>query len=239
MNHSLLKANGPFNIEKHQNQCTDDANNHIQPDKEENKSLRSGDILVYGNGVDSVNRRLQSIYGKLHGLTCCLDLCHNSVQGIRGGSVGLYIACGGDNQIQESQTDAAENNTDGAVDGHGHAITTEAVLPFQMIQYIRKQCHKYIGAGKRPYIFDELSHQHNGHVGGCHPADGTAKRTNQTAENDNIPLAHLFRQRPNGKDADAHGNTANHIQQGLSNAVGIGAQHIVAVINSGVGFQRR
>ena len=117
------------------------------------------------------------------------------------------------------------------VHAHGNAVTADAAAPLHMIQYIRKQRHKYIGAWQTADILNKLPDEHNNHVGGEQPAHRAADSVQNKSHQGYIPLAEFFCQRPHGKNADAHGNAADHRNQGLGNAVVVGTKHIVAEID--------
>ena len=99
-----------------------------------------------------------------------------------------------------------------------------------MIQHIRKQGHKHIGARQASHIFDELADKHHGHIGGEYPADSAADGVKDKAHKGHIAFPELLCQRPHSKDADAHGNAADDGEHRLGEAVVICTQHIVAEV---------
>ena len=100
-----------------------------------------------------------------------------------------------------------------------------------MIQHVREQRHKHIGAGQTTDVLDELSHQHNGHIGGKQSADGAADGIEDEARGGHVPLAESLCQRPHGENTDAHGDTADDGDHGLGNAVIVGTQNVIAEID--------
>ena len=137
----------------------------------------------------------------------------------------------GKQPVENAGADADHRHGDDVVDSHRNAVAAEARFPLHVVKNVGKQRHKDIGAGQPADVLDELPHQHNGHIGGVHPANGTADGVQHKAHRRDIALTEFLRQRPHRKNADPHGNTADNRDQRLGNAVVIGTQHIVAEVD--------
>ena len=191
--------------------------------------LQSGNDLGIDIAAAGAGKGLQTHKPKgndpLNGLA--LDCRNgNTLHDLRG-----HIPGTGQKTVENTGTDTHNGNRDDIVYGHSGTVTTESVLPFQMIQHICKQCHKHIGTGQTAHILDELSHQNDDHIFRGQPADGAAHRHQNHAGHGHIPLAKLLCQGPHRKDTNAHGNAAQNRNQRLGNAIVVGTQYIVAVIH--------
>ena len=100
-----------------------------------------------------------------------------------------------------------------------------------MIEPVRKERHKHIRTGQTADVLDELADEHDNHVGGHHPADGTPDGIQHKPPHRYIAFAELLGERPYRKDTDAHGHPADDGNEHLRGAVVIRAQDIVAIIH--------
>ena len=125
--------------------------------------------------------------------------------------------------VEDARHQARRGGDDDRIGRHGDAVAAEAVFPFQIIQSVGKQGHEHIRAGQAADVFDELPDEDDGQIGGRHPADGGADGVDDKARRGDVLFAELFRQRPHGEDADAHGDAAEHGYERLRDAVRIGA----------------
>ena len=76
-------------------------------------------------------------------------------------------------------------------------------------------------------------------MGREHPANGAADGIQNKARQRNIAFAELFRQRPDGKDAQPHRDAPDDREHGLGDTVIVAAQHIVAEVNKAQVFDGR
>jgi len=135
----------------------------------------------------------------------------------------IDIARLAEREIEDAGRDAHRRGRDDAEDTHRAAIDPETVLPFFVIENISQQGHEDIGTGQAAEVLDELPSQNHIEVRRGEPADATAERIEQEAIERDVPLPHLLGERPNEEDANAHRQTANHRDQHLGGAIGVGA----------------
>ena len=100
-----------------------------------------------------------------------------------------------------------------------------------MVQHVRHKGREHVGAGQTPDIFDKLSNQHHSHVFGIQQTHQAAYDIEHKSHSRHIPFAELFGQGPHGENADSHGDAADDGHKGLGDAVIVGAQHIIAVVD--------
>ena len=99
-----------------------------------------------------------------------------------------------------------------------------------MIERVRKQCHKDIGAGKSADILDKLSDENDIEIGRSDPTYSTAKRIEKESDNRDIFLAEFLCKRPDGENSDPHRDSAKDRDERLRDSVRIRSEHIIAVV---------
>ena len=78
-------------------------------------------------------------------LACIVCHIFNDFQSLRiAGNAGIAVACKGKKTVQHTDTESAKTYHNGAINRHCKSIASETIFRFQVIQYIRKKCHRHI-----------------------------------------------------------------------------------------------
>ena len=137
----------------------------------------------------------------------------------------------GEHHVKETCTDSHQSHGNDVIDTHCCTVTSYTALPFDVVKYICKECHKYIGAREAADILYKLPNQYNCHVSRSDRADYASKSIENEAIHSCISLSNLLGNRPYCKYSDSHWDTADYTDKGLCNTIVIRTENIVAVID--------
>ena len=88
---------------------------------------------------------------------------------------GRDIARPGQEGVKERCGDPDRSHRNDIIHRHRHAVTANAALPFDMVQAVRKERHKDVGAGEPADILDKLSDEHENHAFRSHPTESATQ----------------------------------------------------------------